>query len=253
MGQHVIRRQQNGGRPGLLVSVRDANEALAALDGGADVIDVKEPSRGPLGPADAATIGAVVQAVAGRAPVTAAAGELVDIGSAGPSWFKMLKGVSLFKIGLAGCALQSDWRERWKLNVESWRDQVRPVAVVYADWRAAQAIEPRTVLDAAVEFGCAALLIDTWDKSRGDLFDHWPGNELAAFVEFAQQSGRIVALAGSLSALSFREAAAIGPDIVAVRGAACDGGRTGRVSRRLVAALREVLVAECSAGAWTRC
>ena len=35
-----------------LVSVRSPEEALAALEGGADLIDVKEPSRGPLGAAD---------------------------------------------------------------------------------------------------------------------------------------------------------------------------------------------------------
>ena len=35
--------------PGLLVSVRSAAEAATALAGGADLIDVKEPSRGPLG------------------------------------------------------------------------------------------------------------------------------------------------------------------------------------------------------------
>ena len=37
--------------PGLLVSVRAADEVAAALDGGADIIDVKEPAKGPLAPA----------------------------------------------------------------------------------------------------------------------------------------------------------------------------------------------------------
>src|SRR5207237_10897019 len=34
---------------GLLVSVRSATEAGAALEGGADLIDIKEPRHGPLG------------------------------------------------------------------------------------------------------------------------------------------------------------------------------------------------------------
>ena len=55
--------------PGLLVSVRSAAEAITALEAGADVIDVKEPSRGALGAADCETIAAVVRAVAGRAPL----------------------------------------------------------------------------------------------------------------------------------------------------------------------------------------
>ena len=36
----------------LLVSVRNASEARAAINGGADVIDIKEPDHGPLGMAD---------------------------------------------------------------------------------------------------------------------------------------------------------------------------------------------------------
>ena len=62
--------------PGLLVSVRSADEARAALAGGADVIDIKEPGRGPLGRADEATWRAVRAEVAGRVPVSAALGEL---------------------------------------------------------------------------------------------------------------------------------------------------------------------------------
>jgi len=57
----------------LLVSVRSAAEALAALAGGAAVIDVKEPSRGPLGRADGDVWRAVLAAVsqAGAAPAHA--------------------------------------------------------------------------------------------------------------------------------------------------------------------------------------
>src|SRR5215212_6095908 len=55
--------------PGLLVSVRNVEEAHRALEGGAALIDVKEPSRGALGRADDNVIAAVVAAVAGRRPV----------------------------------------------------------------------------------------------------------------------------------------------------------------------------------------
>jgi len=63
--------------PQLLVSVRSADEARAALAGGADLIDVKEPSRGPLGTADSDVIAEVLRAVNGRVPVSAALGEFV--------------------------------------------------------------------------------------------------------------------------------------------------------------------------------
>ena len=44
----------------LLVSVRDVNEADAAIAGNADIIDVKEPARGSLGMASLESIAAIV-------------------------------------------------------------------------------------------------------------------------------------------------------------------------------------------------
>src|SRR4051812_12944434 len=88
----------------LLVSVRSAAEAEAALTGGAGLIDVKEPSRGPLGRADDATIAAVVRIVAGRVPVSAALGELADGQPAYPG-----PGLAFVKRGLAACGARPDW------------------------------------------------------------------------------------------------------------------------------------------------
>ncbi len=81
----------------LLVSVRSAAEAEAALAGGAHVIDVKEPSRGSLGRADDATIDEVVRVVAGRRPVSAALGELHDFGE----WPECLPQLQFVKWGLS--------------------------------------------------------------------------------------------------------------------------------------------------------
>src|SRR5258708_20746520 len=60
----------------LLVSVRSAAEAEAALAGGAGLIDVKEPLRGPLGRADNAIVRSVIAPGARTPPVSAALGEL---------------------------------------------------------------------------------------------------------------------------------------------------------------------------------
>ncbi len=230
-------------RPGLLVSVRDATEALAALAGGADVIDVKEPERGSLGAAETTTIAAVVRAVNGRAPVTAAAGELIDFAHAPQA--PIPAGVSLFKIGLAGCGSVANWQSRWKEMIAiMWPHADAPrhaVAVAYADWRIADAPQPVEVFRAAVDFRCPALLIDTWNKSAGPLFDHWSGQELRRFVQFVRSQKLLVVLAGSLVGESLVAAARLRPDLLAVRTAACDAGRAGHVSRDRVASLRKAI------------
>lgn len=231
--------------PGLLVSVRSAAEALTALAGGADVIDVKEPNQGSLGAADNDTISAIVRAVAGRAPVSAALGELVDlvVSPNGDIIRRLVDGVSLFKIGLARCATLSNWQAHWQRAIDamvstSTNRDGQAVAVVYADWPAAQAPSPREILSAAVQRRCPALLIDTWDKSAGTLFDHWPADDLQGFITEVRSHDMFVVLAGSLAGQSVITAARLAPALVAVRTAACEGGRTGTVSETMVRELK---------------
>src|SRR5262249_61791459 len=59
-----------------LASVRDAAEAEVALACGADIIDLKDPSRGALGAVSLDAIAATVRSVGGRAPVSATIGDL---------------------------------------------------------------------------------------------------------------------------------------------------------------------------------
>jgi uncharacterized protein (UPF0264 family) len=223
--------------PGLLISVRNAEEARIALAGGADVIDVKEPSRGSLGAADAQVVAEVVAVVGGRVPVSVAGGELLERAANHES----LIGVSYTKVGLAGCRPVADWHSQWRAAISRRPAHVAPVAVVYVDWRRATAPPPDEVLSVAVQMGCPALLVDTCDKSAGGLFDHWPPSEVASFCRHARKRGLAVVLAGSLQVSNLETAVRCKPGLIAVRGAVCDHGRCGSVSSARVRAVRLAL------------
>jgi uncharacterized protein (UPF0264 family) len=161
---------------------------------------------------------------------------------------KFPDGVALVKLGLAGCGEIADWPLQWRAALERLfhRDTAqppRPVAVVYADWRTAAAPNPLQVLAAAIEFASPALLVDTCDKSNGTLFDHWPVNELEAFVHEVRSRGIAVVLAGSLAEDAISVAATLRPNLIAVRTAACEGGRNGTVSTQLVREIQQLISA----------
>jgi uncharacterized protein (UPF0264 family) len=234
----------------LLVSVRSAVEAHAALAGGAAIIDIKEPSRGPLGRADCSIWREVRQVVPGTVPVSVALGELNE-------WFDRERlalpraawwGIAFRKLGLADA--EPAWCERWrKLREELGGEAVGRagelgessawVAVVYLDWEAARAPDPDAVIREAVEIeDCRGVLFDTWDKSRRTGVDlNWKGR-----IARVRNAGRFVALAGSLDAEAIRRLRPLEPDIFAVRGAACQAGDrhapidAGRVARLVEAA-----------------
>jgi uncharacterized protein (UPF0264 family) len=250
---------------GLLVSVRDADEAREALAGGAGIIDVKEPAAGSLGAASPGAIAAVAAIVAAHRPWTFACGELAtaagrasgrDAPAGDPR--ALLERVladptcppgtrpAAVKAGLAGLV-----GTRWP----AWIGRIARglpggtgfVGVAYADHATARAPDPHEVIAAAASAGCVALLVDTFDKSGPGLFGVADRRTVARWVEEAHAAGLPIALAGRLTPDDAALAAASGADVVAVRSAVCrgaggaggraDGDRLGRVDRD---AVREV-------------
>jgi uncharacterized protein (UPF0264 family) len=220
---------------GLLVSVRSADEARAAVDGGASVVDVKEPDRGPLGRSTVAICRAVREVVPTSIPVSVALGELRDWEGEeeiGPSAFE---GIAFRKLGLAGAGPR--WIADWAAIRGEDAGGPRWVAVAYADWRIAGAPDPEAVLGAAMDIPvCAGVLVDTWDKSRVSPLEASPF--WSSWVDRAHRGGRFVALAGGLDLAAIARLAPLRPDLFAVRGAACIGSdRRGTVDIGRVAEL----------------
>ena len=224
----------------LLISVAGPAEARAALRGGADVIDAKDPRRGALGPVPLHRLAAIRAAVAGARPLSAALGDAAsEEALAGAVAAAVAVGVAFVKIGFAG--VTSEARAR-RLAVAAQRRLgtdvgTRLVLVAYADWRRAESLAPARVVAVAADAGAAGVLLDTANKDA-PLFTIESPATLAAWIAGAHAVGLFAALAGGLSGPEFARARALGADVVGVRGAACVGGRMGRVSRARVAALR---------------
>ena len=242
MNKASAARQQAYGRgPLLLVSVRNAAEALEALRGGADWIDLKEPSRGALGAVEATVAEAAVAAIAGRAPMSAALGELADWPSAGGRALLAARGVAVVKLGLAG--LQNGaWIDRWRsVQREAASAGKELAAVAYVDHERAASPPLDDVVSLAADSGCRWLLLDTFDKSEGYLGDYLPSLAVPSLAGLRTVSADL-AVAGRLDAGAISRLAGDAVDVIAVRSAACeDGRRDAAVCARRVAALRELL------------
>jgi (5-formylfuran-3-yl)methyl phosphate synthase len=231
--------------PGLLVSVRSPAEAEMALAAGAAVIDVKDPARGALGRADDHVIRDVVQCVAGRAPVSAALGELRELTTS----LRIPSGVTFIKLGLAGCA-DDDWRGRLNRLLDNGFGPGRMpqlVVAAYADWEEAQTPPLAEVSAFARSRPGNVLLVDTFVKGTGTarrtLIDWLPPDEVAKLCQDCRAAHVRIALAGSLGATEIARLRPANPDWFAVRGAACeDRCREATLSRAKLARLHHVVV-----------
>lgn len=217
----------------LLVSVANAAEALVAVENGAQLIDVKDPTRGSLGAASPAVCQAVLAAVGERVPVSAALGELQDLNV--NSLATQTTGMRFAKVGLAGFANDANWEQRWVEWRRALPEKVNPVAVMYADWQTAAAIAPAHVMSKIVmQQRCRVVLIDTCDKSLGSLLQIWKGEELQRICQLIRDAGATLVLAGSLRLTNLPQVLPLHPDYVAVRGAVCRGSRAGQLTGALV-------------------
>ena len=244
--------------PRLLVSVRSCAEAVHAIDGGAQILDVKEPDRGSLGMADLGVIGEIAEHVRGcrpagpegpaydsSPPLSVALGELLDW--AGRGDVPALPSEVIFaKLGLRDLAGVNEWPAEWqRIRGEFDRQRSGPlewVAVAYADEAAARSPSLDEVIAAAAKASCAGLLIDTTTKSGQTLADFVPVTKLRETAERCHASGMFLAIAGSLTIEAIRQLGDVSADIVAIRSAACrNANRRDAVDVARVARFRAAL------------
>jgi uncharacterized protein (UPF0264 family) len=212
--------------PRLLVSVRDADEALAAALAGADLVDAKDPERGALGALPVGTVRSLVARVGSRAVTSAVAGEPADEADLGPCIAAMAAtGVNYVKV-----AVRAGFSDP-ALAEAAAAAPGRLIAVLFAEGEAAPDLVAR--LAAA---GFVGAMIDTATKDGRRLTDLLPVPALAAFTRACRDHGLVSGLAGSLALADIAPLAPLGAHYLGFRGGLCrDSDRTNGLDPARVA------------------
>jgi len=232
----------------LLVSVRSAAEVGPALSGGADIIDAKEPARGSLGPVSPAMLGEILARVPPECPLSVALGDLASpeevLTAIAALELPARPAPTYLKLGFAGVRSPDMVTRILVSAVAAVAEKGSPalvVAVAYADAARAGTLAPELIPGSARGAGAAGVLLDTHTKDGIGLLGWLAPPALAAWVAGARREGLLTALAGALALENLNTVSAAGADVVGVRGAACEGGRGGRVTANRVRALRQRL------------
>lgn len=208
----------------MLVSVRSVSEAGVAAQGGADFIDLKEPSAGALGGLPIATIAQIVQAMraqAGGVPISATIGDLPMSGLAA-----ILAQVD----AVAACGV-----DYVKVGIERTASSGRVLEALAAS---GHAVVPVFIADRGLDvdqiehacrLGFPAVMVDTADKIAGSLFDVLSMPQLQRFVSDVRASGALVGLAGALRRPHLAALRSLAPDFAGFRSAVCAGDRSGEL------------------------
>ncbi len=226
----------------LLVSVRTATEAAAALAGGADIIDAKEPSRGSLGPVSPSVLRQICERIPCERPVSIALG---DVSTAAEVVQRICtvpqfpRSATYLKFGFAGITDSELVRRCLRVALDSVAGQsIGIIAVAYADAALAGSLAPEIVCRVAGNAGAAGVLFDTYAKGDRHLLTWLDPARLALLLSGARSAGLLTAVAGGLGFEQLPGVRQAGPDIVGFRGALCLGGREGRLSEHRVRLFR---------------
>lgn len=219
----------------LLASVTGPEEATLVLAQGADIIDLKDASKGPLGAVEPDVLRATVAAVGGRRPVSAVTGNLPmerDVIVAAVAATARAK-VDYVKVGL----FPGPQREECIRALSALAHQTRIVGVMFADCGADTAL-----VKVMAESGFAGAMLDTAAKAAGRLLDCMDIPSLRDFVGACRLHGLMTGLAGSLEAPDVPRLLLLAPDFLGFRGALCIGrDRTARIDPEAIGVIRELI------------
>jgi (5-formylfuran-3-yl)methyl phosphate synthase len=220
---------------GLLASVVSVTEADIALAGGADILDLKDPSKGALGALAPATIAETVAHIAKRRVVSATAGDLPMEPEIVCNAVRRLAAldVDIVKVGLFP---GGDVPTCIAALGDEARRGVRLVAVMFADQ-----LPSFSLISNLREAGFVGVMLDTAGKSSGGLRSHLPHSRLQEFVQAAAEGGLMSGLAGSLGVEDVAPLAMFEPDYLGFRGGICSNGRQSSLNPDRLRAVRTAM------------
>ena len=210
----------------LMVSVQNLTEALQALKGGADIVDVKNLQEALVGSAHPRVVKEVRDAVPSKDHASVTLGVVPNqIGTVAMAVYTagVLNATSV-KVGFMNteyeAAVETLLASKEALN----GFDTKLIGSLFADNPLYDGLDPHEMVRLATDGRCDGFLIDTLTKDGRNLFDFLNEQELRDMVFEGKELGMSTALSGHLRIENLDELARINPDIVGVRGAVCQKG-----------------------------
>jgi uncharacterized protein (UPF0264 family) len=219
------------------------DEARAALAGGADILDVKNPLEGSLGANFPWAIKAVVELAGGRVPVSATIGDLdykpgtASLAALGAAF----SGADYIKAGLLGvksAEQAGDMLTNIVQAVKGYDRKKKVVASAYSDFSRVGSIPPMLLPKVAKSSGADVVMVDTAIKDGRSTFEFMSEQNLSEFISLGHRLGLEVAIAGTIGFEDLDMLKRIDPDIIGVRGIVCGGDRKSSIKPELVTKLK---------------
>ena len=205
-----------------MVSVTNPKEALDALNGGAAIIDVKNPTEGALGANLPWITRSIRKAVGESKEVSVTLGDMPYL--PGTASLAAL-GAALLRVNYVKIGMLGPKNKEQALNIsnslvktfQEFKVNAKIIIAGYADYQFQECVSPLMLPKVAAESGAWGVLIDVKEKNGKGLFNYLSFEDLKTFVDKSHKLGLNVALAGSLGKDDIQNISNLGADIMGVR------------------------------------
>ena len=200
----------------ILISVTSIAEAKIALDNGADIIDLKDPSAGALGALPLPLIQSIVSYINGQKLVSATIGDLPMQPELILERVVLLAStkVDYIKIGFFE---SSDFQPCLDAMQALTNTGVKLIAVLFAEHS-----YPENLIETIKKAGFVGIMLDTANKNGHTFLDYYSEKRRKEFAQKVLALDLSFGLAGSLTFQHIVIAKEINPTYMGFRGGVCD-------------------------------
>jgi (5-formylfuran-3-yl)methyl phosphate synthase len=224
----------------LLISVTSISEAKIAIENGADMIDLKDPSLGALGALPIEIISDVVVFVKSQnrenIQTSATIGDIPMLPSLIHGHVTKLidTRVDFIKIGFFEC---EDYQPILETMRQVTQLGTKLIAVLFAEFK-----YPAELLSSLKSAGFAGVMLDTATKNGQTLFNYYSKEQLKEFALAASKQDLLLGLAGSLKLQHVVMLKEVSPTYTGFRGGVCvDNERKKNLDAVKISAIRKTL------------
>ena len=223
----------------LLISVKNIEETLIALNAGVDIIDLKDPENGALGAVDLALSAQIVAKILyynqfnmmrslNFSPIltSATVGEQhVDLNALMKSILqRVAMNVDIIKVAVSNLEALPNWQVKFNTQeIAKVKANAKLVAVFFAD----QEVN-LTLLETLSKMGFYGAMLDTSIKQQ-DLLTVYTKQALQIFTQTCKKNALKSGLAGSLKLQHIECLSEINPFYIGFRGGVCESDARNKV------------------------
>ena len=199
----------------VLGSIKNLEEAKTLLNSSIDIIDLKDPSKGALGKLENSEMNLILDYINNKKLTSSTVGDLPNDENIIADTVQDVseKNVDFIKIGV--------YEKNYIQTLCKVKSNKKLIAVFFAD----KFIPDLIILETLKKSGFSGVMIDTCNKSLGNLFNHISLYEIDKFLTNTKKVNLISGIAGSINSEHLDRIVELNPTYIGFRGALCEDNK----------------------------